>query len=77
MQQGSTRSALWLRRVCFWVGLLVLAGGLHWIWDMKSHWPRNFSDPVRAPILEAMGVIIGGLYLVSKGRQASGRDGPL
>jgi hypothetical protein len=40
---------------------------LDWLWKLRAVWPRAATDPVPHALLEAIGVIIAGLYLVSKG----------
>ena len=52
----------------FVAGLAVLLGGANWLWALRPIWPRAASDPVAHPLLEAIGVVIAGLYLVNKGR---------
>jgi hypothetical protein len=49
-------------------GFLLFLAGLDWLWRMRDIWPRAATDPVPRHLLEAIAVIIGGLYLVSKGR---------
>jgi len=50
------------------VGMLTFLAGAHWLWRLQVIWPRAASDPVPHPILEALAVIVGGLYLVSRAR---------
>jgi hypothetical protein len=68
MGRSISRTPAWLKRVLYIAGALTCAGGAHWLWEMRDIWPRATSDIVQEPILEAIGVIVGGLYLVSKGR---------
>lgn len=49
-------------------GFFTFVGGLYWLWQLRPEWPRAASDPVPHVLLEAMGVIIGGLFLVARGR---------
>lgn len=53
--------------VCL-AGFLAVLAGLDWLWKLQAIWPRTMSDPVPHPLLEALGVVIAGLYLVNKGR---------
>jgi hypothetical protein len=57
-----------LRRGVSYTGVLIAAYGLHWIWELRPIWPRSTYDAVPHPILEAIGTVIVGLYLVSKRR---------
>jgi len=50
--------------------MLTFLAGAHWLWRLQVIWPRAASDPVPHPILEALAVIVGGLYLVSRARWA-------
>ncbi len=47
-------------------GLLTFLAGIDWIWKLRDVWPRAAGDPVPQSLLEAIGVIIAGLFLVSK-----------
>jgi len=49
-------------------GFLIFLAGLYWLWELRDYWPRATSSYIRSPLLEALGVIIAGLYLVNKGR---------
>jgi hypothetical protein len=47
-------------------GLLVILAGIDWLWSLRASWPRATTDPVPHHCMEAIGVIIMGLYMVSK-----------
>jgi len=68
MGRRSAKALDWLKRAISITGFLVFIAGLHWLWLLRYLWPRAASDPVQEPILEAIGVIIGGMYLVLKGQ---------
>jgi len=68
MGRSTSKIPTWLKRLILLVGVLTVWGGAHWLWELRGSWPRATSDIVPHPILEAIGVIVGGLYLVSKGR---------
>ena len=58
----------WLKSGVSIAGFLTFLAGLHWLWRLREVWPRAAGDPVPYALLEALGVIISGLYLVSKAR---------
>jgi hypothetical protein len=67
MRQTPSTFAKVFRRLIGVLGLLVFLEGVFWFWSLRESWPRAFHDPVPQPVLEAAGVMIGGLYLASKG----------
>jgi len=68
MARSTSKIPAWLKRLFLLAGLLAVVGGAHWLWELRGIWPRTLSDIVPHPILEALGVIVGGLYLVNRGR---------
>ena len=58
----------WLKSGVSIAGFLTFLAGLHWLWRLREVWPRATTDPVPHSALEAIGVMIGGLYVVSRGR---------
>jgi hypothetical protein len=68
MGRSNSKSSSGLRTALFLAGWLIFLAGLDWLWCLHAFWPRSTSDPVPHHILEAIAVIIVGLYLVSKGR---------
>ncbi len=68
MGRPHSKTMVWLNRGLSAAGLFVFLAGLDWLWRLREIWPRAASDPVPHNLLEALGVIIGGLYLVSRGR---------
>jgi hypothetical protein len=58
----------WLRRGLSITGFIAFLAGLNWFWQLRDIWPRATTDPVQQPLLEALGIIIFGLFLVSRGR---------
>jgi hypothetical protein len=55
-----------LRKAVSMAGVVTFLAGVNWIWRLRDVWPRAASDPVPPSLLEALGVIIGGLYLASR-----------
>jgi len=68
MGQPRSNTLIWLKRGLSGAGFLAFVTGMNWVWRLREVWPRATTDPVPHPLLEALGVIIGGLYLVNKGR---------
>jgi len=68
MGSPSSKSSHLLKRGMMLVGFLVFLVGVNWLWNLRDIWPRATTDPVPHHCLEAIGVMIGGLYVVSKGR---------
>ena len=68
MARTTTNMPAWLKTGFLIAGLLVVLSGTHWLWELRYIWPRAASDTVPHPILEALGVIVAGLYIVSRGR---------
>lgn len=68
MARPPSKALARLRKGVLVGGYAVLLWGLHWAWELRWHWPRAASDPVPEALLEAVGMAIGGLYMISKGR---------
>jgi hypothetical protein len=68
MGRSNSKSSSSLKIGISFAGCLVFLAGLDWLWSLRATWPRSTSDPVPHHILEAIAVIIVGLYLVSKAR---------
>jgi len=68
MSRPPSKMLLRLKKGISLAGLLAFLAGMDWVWQLRNVWPRAASDPVPQSLLEALGVIIGGLYLASKGR---------
>jgi hypothetical protein len=58
----------WLRSGFSIAGFLAVLGGLDWVWHLRDLWPRAATDPFPTTLRDAVAIIIGGLYLVNKGR---------
>jgi hypothetical protein len=63
-----SRTIIWLKRGLSAGGFLLFLAGLNWLWQIRDIWPRATTDPVPHSCMEAIGVVIGGLYLVNRGR---------
>jgi hypothetical protein len=68
MSRRPSKTLVRLKKGVSTVGLLAFLAGLNWLWQLREVWPRAASDPVPLSLLEALGVVIGGLFLVSKAR---------
>ena len=68
MARSPSKMPAWLKKGISIAGVLVFLAGLHWLWQLQAIWPRATTDAVPHPILEALGVIVGGLYMVSRSR---------
>ncbi|HEX4086075.1 MAG TPA: hypothetical protein VHY22_14265 [Chthoniobacteraceae bacterium] len=68
MAQPNSKATAWVKKGLTVFGFLIFLAGLHWFLDLRPTWPRSMTDHIPQPLLEAAGVIIGGLYLVSRGR---------
>ncbi|MGA3169377.1 MAG: hypothetical protein ABSE62_00025 [Chthoniobacteraceae bacterium] len=68
MVQELSNIPTWLKKGISAIGLLVFLAGLHWFWQLRDIWPRTTADPIQLPLIEAMGVIIVGLFVVNKSR---------
>jgi hypothetical protein len=68
MARPPSKTLIWLKKGLSTAGFLAFLAGLGWLWQLRDIWPRAASDPVPQSLLEALGVIIGGLFLVSKAR---------
>jgi len=68
MARPRSKLLIRLKQGISFAGLLTFLAGMHWLWQLREVWPRAASDPVPQSLLEALGVIIGGLFLVTTGR---------
>ena len=60
------KPSIWLKRGLSGAGFVAFLAGVDWLWQLRDIWPRATGDPVPPPLLEAIGVIIGGLVLVTR-----------
>ena len=68
MGRPPSKTLAWLKRGMSAAGILTFLAGMDWLWQLRDVWPRAAGDAVPQSLLEALGVIIGGLFLVNKGR---------
>jgi hypothetical protein len=68
MAQELSNIPAWMKKGISAIGFLVFLAGLHSFWQLRDIWPRTTADPVQLPLIEAMGVMIVGLFLVNKSR---------
>ena len=68
MRRPPPKALVWLKNGISTAGFLAFLAGLDWLWRLRTVWPRAASDPVPHSFLEALGVIICGLYLVNRAR---------
>ena len=68
MAKPPSRALVRLKKGISTIGILAFLAGMAWLWQLRDVWPRAAGDAVPHPLLEALGVVIGGLYLVSKAR---------
>ena len=68
MPRSRSKSLAWLKKGISCVGILGFVAGVIWLWELRDVWPRAAGDPVPDGLIEAIGVIAGGLFLVSVAR---------
>jgi hypothetical protein len=68
MSRPPSKTLVRIKKGVSLAGLLAFLAGMNWIWQLREVWPRAAGDPVPQSLLEALGVIIAGLFLVNKAR---------
>ncbi len=68
MAQELSNIPAWLKKGFSAIGLIVMFAGLDWFWHLRDIWPRATTDPIQAPLIEALAVVLAGIFIVNKSR---------